>query len=84
MSSTKVILTGGDRAAHDLRATIASHRYTGYALASSHCRVMDELMNRAPAPLRDLADVRVLGAIPRQDFRPVIRRGLASAGAPTE
>lgn len=78
----EVILLGGDRAPHELRATVASHRYTGYAFASSHLRLMDELMNRAPAPLRDLADVRVLGAIPRRDFRPLIRRGLASAGTP--
>jgi DNA-binding MarR family transcriptional regulator len=77
----EVILDGGDRAAHEFRATVASHRYTGYAFASSHLRLMDELMNRASAPFRDLADVRVLGAIPRHDFRPVIRRGLASAGA---
>jgi hypothetical protein len=80
----EVILEGGDRAAHELRATVASHRYTGYAFATSHVRLMDELVNRAPAPLHDLADVRVLGAISRQDFRPLIRRGLASAGAPTE
>ncbi len=79
-----VILAGGDRAAHELRATVASHRYIGYAFASSHLRVMDELMNRTPAPLRDVADVRVLGPIARQDFRPVIRRGLASTGAPIE
>lgn len=80
----EVILEGGDRAPHELRATVASHRYTGYAFATSHLRLMDELMNRAPAPLRDLADVRVLGAVSRQDFRPVIRRGLASSGAPAE
>jgi uncharacterized protein len=80
----EVILLGGDRAAHELRATVAAHRYTGYTFVSSHLRLMDELMSRAPAPLRDFADVRVLGAIPRHDFRPLIRRGLASAGAPPD
>jgi DNA-binding MarR family transcriptional regulator len=78
----EVILLGGDRAAQELRATVASHRYTGYAFASSHLRLMDELINRASAPFRDFADVRVLGAISRHDFRPLIRRGLASAGEP--
>jgi hypothetical protein len=78
----EIILEGGDRAAHELRATVASHRYTGYAFASSNLRLMDELMNRGSAPLQGLADARVLGAISRHDFRPLIRRGLASAGAP--
>jgi IclR helix-turn-helix domain len=80
----EVILEGGDRAAHELRAAIAFHRYTGYAFASSHLRLMDQLMNRASAPFQDLTDVRVLGGISRHDFRPFIRRGLASAGAPAE
>ena len=80
----EVILEGGDRAAHELGGTVASHRYTGYAFASSHVRLMDEVMNRASAPFRGLADVRVLGAISRQDFRPFIRRGLASAGVAAE
>lgn len=80
----EVILEGGDRAPHELHATIASHRYTGYALASSHMRLMDELTNRPPAPLRALADIRLLGAIPRPDFRPVLRRGLTSAGVPPD
>ena len=52
----QIILEGGDRAAHELRAAVASHRYTGYAFASSHLRLMDELTNRAscspPGPRR--------------------------------
>ena len=70
----EIVIDGGDRAAHEIRSTIASHRYTGYVFASSHVRLMDELTNRTPAALRDLADVRVLGPIPRHDFRPFIRR----------
>ena len=81
----EIILEGGDRAAHELRATVASHRYTGYAFASSHLRLMDELMNGAYLlPLRDLADVRVLGAISTSTISGRSSRGgLASAGAPT-
>jgi DNA-binding MarR family transcriptional regulator len=71
----EILTDGGDRAAQELHSAIASHRYTGYVFATSRLRLLDT------TPLAHLGRLHLLGPIPRHDFRPFIRRGLAATGA---
>jgi len=77
----EVILEGGDRAAHTLRATVEPHRYVGYVFAGSRVRLLTELSNDPSRPFWKFGTLRSVGPIPRADFEPYVRRGLESAGS---
>jgi hypothetical protein len=77
----EVIIEGGERASHEIRAAINSHRYVGYVFAGSQVRRLTEMASDPSRPFWKLGDLRFLGGIPRSEFRPFVRRGLESAGA---
>jgi hypothetical protein len=80
----EVITEGGDRAAHQIRAVVEPHRYVGYVFAGSRVRFLTELSADPSCPFWKFGKLRYIGAIPRGDFRPFVRRGLESAGCVVE
>jgi hypothetical protein len=74
----EIVTDGGEHAAQEIRSTIGSHRYTGYVFASSRVRLV------STPPFVQLGERRMLGPIPRHDFRSFIRRGFSSTGVPVD
>jgi len=77
----EILIEGGDRAADHLRRAVESHRFVGYAFASSRARTITGVTGPPSGPFWKLGPTRVLGPVPRADFRPFVRRGLESASA---
>ena len=75
----QVVVQGGEAAEKQLRAAVQRHRKVGYVFAGSATRLLADMTGDAGRAFYKLGARLFLGAIPRAEFTPFLRRGFRQA-----
>ncbi|HET7321963.1 MAG TPA: hypothetical protein VFI96_05680, partial [Longimicrobiaceae bacterium] len=76
----QVVAQEGVGAEQQLRAAIQTHRQVGYVFAGFGTRALVDMTSDPARPFYRMGERRFVGPVPRDDFRPFLRRGFTEAG----
>ena len=80
----QVVERGGVEAEGQVRAAVQRHEHVAYVFAGSKTAMLSEMTGNPDRPFYRLGARLFVGPVPRDDFRPFLQGGLASAGVAVE